>query len=43
LNGRTGQAGAASLVGAAEAARSLNGRTGQAGAASLVGAAEAAP
>ena len=41
-DGRTGQAGTASLVGTAESALS-DGRTGQAGTAFLVGAAESAP
>jgi hypothetical protein len=42
LNGRAGQAGTTSLVGAAKSAL-LNGRAGQAGTTSLVGAAKSAP
>ena len=42
LDGRTGEAAAASLVGAAKSAP-LVGRTGEAAAASLVGAAKSAP
>jgi hypothetical protein len=42
LTGRAGQAGTASLVGAAKSAP-LHGRAGQAGTASLVGAAKSAP